>query len=370
MEAEERILKAVKLETPDRIPIVPNTLFFLARNSGITIEEYLFDNVKANYAAEKTFNEFGGWDAWYVYPLIDGRQMSLSPVKYKLPGRELPPDEIYQADEQELMKPGDYKTIRTKGYKEFYRELLKRARPEVSDEEFRDIRDTLKRNRSTFIQRWQAKGVPTINGLFSSMPFDELSYLRSMSEFFEDLFNREEDVVDALERATPAITEVARRNAKAAGALGIWLSGQRGSGAFVSQAMFEKFVFPYLKKMVLALTEADILVVLHFEQNWSKNLEYLKEFPSGKCILALDGETDIFEAKKRIGRHVCLYGDVPPALLTVGSPDQVKDYCKKLIDIVGDGGGFILGSGSELPVNTKPENFEAMLETGRTYGKY
>jgi len=43
----------------------------------------------------------------------------------------------------------------------------------------------------------------------------------------------------------------------------------------------------------------------------------------------------------------------------------VRDYCRRLISRVGDGGGFILGSGCGVPINVKPENFRAMIETGK-----
>lgn len=35
-------------------------------------------------------------------------------------------------------------------------------------------------------------------------------------------------------------------------------------------------------------------------------------------------------------------GDVPATLLSLGTPEQVETYCRKLIDYVGKGGGFIL----------------------------
>ena len=44
MDALERIEKTIRLEIPDRVPVVPNTLFFMAKYSGITMEEFLFDN--------------------------------------------------------------------------------------------------------------------------------------------------------------------------------------------------------------------------------------------------------------------------------------------------------------------------------------
>jgi hypothetical protein len=38
-------------------------------------------------------------------------------------------------------------------------------------------------------------------------------------------------------------------------------------------------------------------------------------------------------------------GDVPARLLKLGTPQEVAQYCRKLIDIAGKGSGFILSSG-------------------------
>ena len=53
-------------------------------------------------------------------------------------------------------------------------------------------------------------------------------------------------------------------------------------------------------------------------------------------------------------------GTPPP-----GTPDRVYDYCKRLIQDVGKDSGFILSSGSGVPTNVKPENFEAFLRAAR-----
>jgi uroporphyrinogen-III decarboxylase len=53
--------------------------------------------------------------------------------------------------------------------------------------------------------------------------------------------------------------------------------------------------------------------------------------------------------------------------MSVGKPEDVEAYCKKLIDEVGNDGGLLLSTGCGLPAATKKENFEAMLRTGKTY---
>jgi uroporphyrinogen-III decarboxylase len=76
--------------------------------------------------------------------------------------------------------------------------------------------------------------------------------------------------------------------------------------------------------------------------------------------MALDGETDIFEAKKILGDHMCLMGDVPASMLYLERPDAVQAYCTRLIDELGSG-GFILQSGCDIPANARLENVKAMV---------
>ena len=87
-------------------------------------------------------------------------------------------------------------------------------------------------------------------------------------------------------------------------------------------------------------------------------------------ILQLDGRTDIFRAKDVIGDHCCLFGDVPSTMLAFGSKEEVTGYCKKLIDVVGKNGGFILAAGCEIPPNARPENVKAMIDAAAQRGSY
>jgi uroporphyrinogen-III decarboxylase len=110
-----------------------------------------------------------------------------------------------------------------------------------------------------------------------------------------------------------------------------------------------------------------IVTLFHLDQCWDKNIPYFKELPRGSAILELDSVTDIFAAKESLRSHLCLHGDVSAAMLSVAQPEDVEAYCKRLIDEVGDDGGFIMGSGCSVPPTVKPENFRAMIETGKNY---
>jgi uroporphyrinogen-III decarboxylase len=77
----------------------------------------------------------------------------------------------------------------------------------------------------------------------------------------------------------------------------------------------------------------------------------------------------MFKAKEVLGDTVCIRGNVPLSILITGTPDDVKAYCKKLIDVCGKGGGFIMDSATGLD-DAKAENVKTMFEFTREYGVY
>jgi uroporphyrinogen-III decarboxylase len=196
-------------------------------------------------------------------------------------------------------------------------------------------------------------------------PFFVLSLMRSMVPFTQDLYYAPEPVERALERMTADLIAEKLAIAKSAG-IGVWqLTEERASGFFFPPAVFERFWWPYTREIVEAFWSEGIVTLFHLDTCWDENLPYFKDLPKGSAILELDGTTDIFAAKEILRGHLCLKGDVPAALLSIGKPEDVEAYCRKLIDEVGGDGGFILSSGCSVPADARPENFRAMVETGK-----
>jgi uroporphyrinogen-III decarboxylase len=80
-------------------------------------------------------------------------------------------------------------------------------------------------------------------------------------------------------------------------------------------------------------------------------------------------ERDIFKAKEVLGDVACLTGGPPSSLLCTGTVEEVEDYCKKLIGVVGKGGGYILNP--EVPlIDENLENVKAMTDFFREHGVY
>jgi uroporphyrinogen-III decarboxylase len=191
--------------------------------------------------------------------------------------------------------------------------------------------------------------------------------MRSLISFTKDLYYEPEPFERALRKMTEDLIAKQIDMVKASG-IGVWLLvEERASGFFYPPAIFERFWWPYTRQIIDACWSEGIVTVFHLDQNWDKNVSYFRELPRGSAVLALDSATDIFAARRVLGDHLCLWGDVSASLLSIGKPAEVSAYCKRLIDEVGANGGFILGSGCSVPPNVRPENFRSMIETGKTY---
>jgi uroporphyrinogen-III decarboxylase len=142
----------------------------------------------------------------------------------------------------------------------------------------------------------------------------------------------------------------------------------KGADGWMSEKQFEKFYWPSLKKTVDALINEGILVTLFAEGSYETRLDSVNEFPKGAVNWYFD-RTDMAKAKKVLGKNCCLEGNIPTSLMATGTPKQVKDYCKKLIETCGQGGGYILGPGAQVD-NGKVENIRAMIDAAKEYGVY
>jgi uroporphyrinogen-III decarboxylase len=205
------------------------------------------------------------------------------------------------------------------------------------------------------------KGIVPFTPAVATIPYEYFCGGRSMKEFLLDLFRRPDKVQAAMDAALPVLIEIMRNAIRGLGIMGLWIGGWRSASEFVSPRLWNRFVFPYFKAMVEAAVEEGAIPVLHYDANWTRDLECLREFPKAKCVLSLDGKTDIFKAKEILGDHMCIMGDVHPGMFALGTPDEVTAYCKRLISEVGPA-GFILSSGCDVPIDAKYENVKAMVE--------
>jgi uroporphyrinogen-III decarboxylase len=220
-----------------------------------------------------------------------------------------------------------------------------------------------------FMQEAKDQGFPIQVGGLSQAPFDTLGdFFRGTKGQMLDMYRRPEKVLRACEKLLPFMIEMGVNACKASGIPRVFIPIHKGLDGFMSMDQFKKFFWPTLRELMIALINEGLTPCPLWEGNCTSRLEIIKDIPAGKACYAFEA-TDLFKAKEILGDTVCIRGNVPLSILATGTPEQVKEYCKKLIDMVGKDGGFIMDASTGLD-DAKPENVRAMFEFTREYGVY
>jgi uroporphyrinogen-III decarboxylase len=128
-------------------------------------------------------------------------------------------------------------------------------------------------------------------------------------------------------------------------------------------------VLPSLKKMIKNLIADGFDILFHLDTDWVPMLPYFRQLPSGRYIVELEN-TDMRKAKEILAGHMCIKGNVSSTLLSLGTPREVEQGARNLIDDLSPGGGFILASGCEVPIDAPLENVQSLINAAKKYGNY
>jgi hypothetical protein len=369
MTRRERVEAAIALEKPDRVPVMPLMISFPIRHRGMTQGEAWRDFDKAFQAMLETFDDLGGFDMLpktnVYWPVLGGR-FANAPIRNLIPGRQLAEDALAQINEKELFSRDDYDHIASVGWNAFWDEHYEKMSGK-SLARLTTIQNALLERFCREKEICEEKGIPVLLGTTVDSVLMAFSLCRTLTQFTMDLFEVPDKVKAAMDASCDDLIQNSLDTAAVTKGQYAFIVLERGSGAIYRLELFERFEWPYLQRYVDAYLAEGITPWLHLDTDWGLNLPYFKAFPKGKCVADLDSTTDIFRAKDILGGHMCISGDVPAALLALGSPGDIREYCQRLIDEVGKEGGFFLTTGCECPVDAKFENVKAMIDTAKSY---
>ncbi len=374
MNSVERIITALNLKEPDRVPVWPLIDFLQAEYlDNVTAADMLQDPEKAQYAMEWIYHKLGGFDIamagggmymQYINPFPD--MFSVYYLDWQLPGRKLPVNASPQLKERSLadpfLKAEDYDKILDEGF--FWLANFNNAK----------MSDMMKLAKIApkvveYTQKWWNHfKVPTFNDGAGSTVFDILSTFRGATNFMKDLYRHKDKIIEICDKYTDDFILMGEYGISQSQGKTILVGGARASADFMSIKMFEEMFWPYFKKTVTRYVNDGFIVQMHMDTDWTDRLHYFKELPKGKLYLHIDERTDIFKAKEILGDHLCIQGNIKPSMFRLGTPNQIEEVTKKIIDGCADGGGLFVGS--EIPDNAKLENVKAMIDTCKTYGVY
>jgi uroporphyrinogen-III decarboxylase len=403
-EKEKRIMDAIRMKIPDRVPIICGMGYFPGKNTGTPFSAAYYD-YRAWYSAyKKTLKSF---KADFIYPqnFQPGKALEiLDPKQTRWPGYGVDPNHGHQAIEVDYLHEDEYDLFLKDPSDYMFRIQLSRSSDHLaglatlpklsgisgsmgaqmlataisSPEAIHAVETLIKTGKE--LRKWQGRinrfnqmmvdtGFPQYFQGAAMPPFDVISHsMRGMQGTMMDMFRRPDKLLAACDRILEMTIERPLPPASAQGHIRMFMTNTRGSDTFMSTKQFEKFYWPTFRKLVHNLIERGATPCFFFEGNFDSRLEYLLDFPRGSLLVRLDA-TDIYKAKEILKGHLCIQGNVPSTLLQAGSVQDVKDYCKELIDTIGKDGGFILSPRSSTD-EVKPENLKAMIDFTREYGVY
>jgi len=405
-ERENRVRDAIELKVPDRVPFVPVFEFFPAYYAGITPEEAMYNYDKAYAAYKKTIIDFE--PDMYAGPAIfrSGPVLETLDLKQlKWPGHGVEPHSMYQFVEGEYMPVDEYDefienpsdwiirrympriygalkpfsnlpgildqfyyygapsaglaTMGTPEVQEAFQALLKAAR-----ESLRWVTHL-----RSFIQEMKGLGFNPFFFVATYSPFDLIGdNFRGSRGIMLDMYRHPDKLLEALEKATQLTISMATRRAAAGGIPMVFIPLHKGTDGLMSPEQYKIFYWPFLKKLMMGLIDAGLIPYAYTEGSYTSRLEIISDVPKGKVLYHFE-RVDLAKAKEILGEVACISGNVPASLLNLGSPQEVRDYCKRLIDVVGKGGGLIVDASAGIN-EAKPENVRAMADFTKEYGVY
>lgn len=385
----KRYVTAMRNEKPDRIPIRPFVAEFTAKYAGYTCQEVTHDFEKAFLAARKCAADFD-WDAVvanmvYVWT---GLTQAIGLRYYGVPGIDLPPDVGFQykepPEEEAFMKADEYDALIDDPTAFLYSVWLPRVSADVAGPgepaTFRNNLSFVKGGMAMLkyffafgtqnaLLRSETGTVSALSGILKA-PFDILAdKLRGYIGLTMDMAKQPDTVLAACEALMPHLLHVARSSADPEKnvPVGFWM--HRGCVPFVTPAQFKSHYWPTLKPIIEELWARGHQTLFYAEGDWNAHLESFTELPDRSIIFHVD-KGDIFEVHEKIGGKFCISGGIPNFLLSYGSPEEVRAYCRKVIDRVAREGGYIMDASAILQDDTDEENLRAMTEFTREYGVY
>jgi uroporphyrinogen-III decarboxylase len=404
-ESINRIKAALRLEKADRVPVCLFAGMYPWAYSGMSVQEAMYDYDKCVSAHKKYMLDFRPDINFGAAAPGPGRFYEIMDYKlYAWPGHGVDPESSYQCREAEYMQAHEYDLLITDPslfFRNFYLprvfgalggfEMLAPLTNilEMYGVAFNFIPYGLPPVQASFKALFEAGaealkwagavgavdeelatlGFPHILGGFTKAPFDTIGdTLRGTRGIMMDMFRQPDKLLAALEALTPIMIGMGLGAAQQTGNPVIFMPLHKGADGFLSDEQFKQFYWPTLRAVIIGLIEGGCIPFLAAEGGYNSRLEVIRDLPKGKTIWMFD-QADMAKVKEIVGDTLCIFGNVSSTMLQLGTPEEVKAYCKHLIDIVGKDGGFILGNGAFFD-QAKPENLQAMVEFSKEYGRY
>jgi hypothetical protein len=149
--------------------------------------------------------------------------------------------------------------------------------------------------------------------------------------------------------------------------IGYWM--HRGCVPLVRPDQFTNVYWPTVRPIIEELWRGGHQTLFYAEGNWNAHLDAFRDLPDRSIVYHID-RGDPLLTHRTLHDKFALSGGLNNVTLAIGTPEQVRQDVRTLIETVGREGGYILDASAIMQNDTRPENMQALVEAAREYGVY
>ncbi len=403
-ERAERVRKTVALEKPDRVPFAPKCAGIYAMAYDIPMYTVLKDLRNIKPGVKQFFEDVEVDLAWapILYPIDPMTALGAAHMHFPGPDSGIPLNLGFQIHDDTYIEEDEFDEfcfdptnfVLTKFFPRKFKalegfkalnfqnpteynvllDLVPLASPEVQAS-FKALQ-----NAADLSARWVSElgdvtnyitelGYPIGPSTAQTCPFD------MFADNFRGIVRAIMDTVehpDKLDRVMKVMERICIERtlagARAVDAEYVFIPLHEGVDEFMSPETYERFYWPGLRAMMMAIIEDGRTPYVFCEGKYNTRLETLRDVPKGKVAYMFE-EVDIKRAKEVLGDVACICGNLPSTMLSYGSENDVREATKRMLDDCMGDGGFIMDCSIVLET-AKRENIIAWYETTLEYGRY
>jgi hypothetical protein len=398
-----RLIKVIKMEEPDRIPLNQAPGAFPAYYRGGNLKEHMyeFDKMKSDFI--RFYHDF---DMDFAMAPLTWPGKLFEILDFKLmqwPGHGVPENgSFFQYVEGIYMNADEYDELLYNTNDFYLRKLLPRiagtleplkymasfdpsffvpvgfvapfGRPDV-----RNAFNQLAKAAEVFydwakvigetMQQIYGLGFPMWGASLSLTAYDMIAdFLRGTKGISIDLYQNPDKLLEAIDKFIPMTIEMGLKNANTDICPVIFIPLHKGADTFMSNKQFEKFYWPSLHKLMLGLYKEGLVPFPLAESTYDSRLEIISDMPEASTVWWFE-LSDMKRAKAIVGKKNCIGGGVPTSLLSAGTKPEIEDCVKQLVRDCGKGGGYLMSVSASVE-QAIPENLHILMDAVKKYGKY
>ncbi len=366
MTGKERILRAIQLEEPDRVPVFCQlSIGYMLLNSGIAPSEFLFTNSGYIDGLILAYSDCG-FDAILINNYHDKNPENPSKIQrienagnaeiiHWTDGRRTVcpfDDDPYEMDEQQNAKPA----IEAFSPDEINPETV------PPDYYFQPIIEIKKR-----------VGEHTAVVGEIACPFSCLMNTFGFEQSLTALLTAPEKVQAILQQ----FGAMQLQNALKQSSLGIDLlniSSPYAGNGFISRNHYQQFVLPFIKSIIDVMKKRNMPTMIHTCGSIMDRMDLMIE-TGVTGIECMDppplGDGDLAQAKRKYGSRIFLKGNMDSVnVLLKSSIDQIRKNVFDTMHAGALGGGYILSTSCSVAPRVPQDNLKFLAEIACKYGKY